>query len=253
MPQRFTGYWGGYFDSPLTLDLTPTSMDVVTLAFAGPIGNSTMETTYLCSKYDEETIISWARALKERGQKVTMSLLDTPETHWHVVDKQVFAESAYEIAIERWGLDGFDIDAESGMPDTVIAQNFVDLTHALRTKLGNKRILSYTCYTGISGPDGDILPKIQHQIDYVQLMAYFDDTFGMKSLFNSYATLFPPEKIYIGVKAGCQGTGLDEVAELCQWKKQTKGGVMLWTANRDFPTFTGRPPWTWAETIRTNL
>ena len=34
---------------------------------------------------------------------------------------------------------------------------------------------------------------------------------------------------------------------------QYKKGMMLWTLNRDCPPFTGRPNWTWTQTINDNL
>ena len=255
MVQKFTAYWGGYFDSPLTLDLTPSCVDIVSLAFSGPLADSTLETTYLCSKYPDVEIIDWARKLQERGQKVTMSLLDTPQTHWHQVNKLTFAESVKEIVFEKWNLDGLDIDAESGMPDTVFVLNFVDLISTLRKVNGGKFPMSYTCYTGINGPDKEIINLVKNKIDFIQLMAYFDDTSSMKSLFMDYATIFPEDKINIGVKAGKQSgcTPIPEVINLSQWKKNTKGGMMLWTLNRDYPSFTGQVPWYWANTIRKSI
>ena len=251
---KFTTYWGGYFDSPLTLDLTPQYIDVVSLAFVGPLNNQ-VETKYLCSRYTEEQIIDWVRKLQERGQTVTMSLLDTPETHWNIVDKDTFAESIGEIAFEKWGVDGLDIDAESGMPDSVFVQNFVDLIKALRKTNGDKFPISYTCYLGTNGPDKDIINQVKEEIDFLQLMAYFDDTNSMKALFNDYCSIFPSDKIYIGVKAGNESgcTPLKEVAQLSQWNINSKGGIMLWTANRDYPIFTGEVPWTYSETIHKNL
>ena len=60
MKQIFTCYWGGYFKNikkyPQTLDMTPDYVDVVILAFVGPIQNSTVETTFLCSVYSAEQI-----------------------------------------------------------------------------------------------------------------------------------------------------------------------------------------------------
>ena len=34
--ETFVAYWGGYFNSPLTLDKIPDYIDVVILAFASP-------------------------------------------------------------------------------------------------------------------------------------------------------------------------------------------------------------------------
>lgn len=254
MNNKFTTYWGGYFDSPLTLDLTPSYIDVVSLAFAGPLEDSTLETSYLCNKYKDTIIIDWTRKIQERGQKVTMSLLDTPEIHWNCINKTIFAESTQEIAIDKWGMDGVDIDAESGMPADVYCENFISLITSLRNKIGNKKYISYTCYLGTDSPDGNILASTHSKLDFIQLMAYFDTTEEMKSLFNNYAKLIPEEKLFIGVKAGVDtsSTPLLEVKELTKWNKK-KGGIMLWTANRDYPSFTNQPPWTYAQIIKSNL
>ena len=69
MNQKFFTYWGGYFNSPLTLDKTVPFADTVILAFGGPLNNA-LETTFLCSKYNSTQIIDWCRTLQERGQKV---------------------------------------------------------------------------------------------------------------------------------------------------------------------------------------
>ena len=274
--ETFVAYWGGYFNSPLTLDKIPDYVDVVILAFASPNiinGASIMITDFLCSRYSENTIISWVKQIQSRGQKVLMSILDTPETHWNNLNIPQFAQSMKQIAIDKWGCDGIDIDAESGMPDNVYIDNFIELVKEVRYAIGYNKILTYTCYTGTGGPDGQILTATINQIDWLNLMAYFDSFLEMIDLYQDYATIAGNE-ITIGVKAGMEFTDLDEVEELCKWEPKPytfciaidkkngekeigppivvdgyKKGIMLWTLNRDCPSFTQHPNWTWTEAI----
>jgi len=278
--ETFVAYWGGYFDSPLTLDKIPDYVDVVILAFASPKiqnGKSILITDFLCSRYSEETIISWVKQIQSRGQKVLMSILDTPETHWNVLNIPQFVQSMKQIVIDKWGCDGIDIDAESGMPGNVYVDNFIELVTEVRSVIGNRKILTYTCYIGTEGPDGQILKSTFKYIDWINLMAYFDDFQGMINLYQDYSTIVGND-ITIGVKAGVEFTYLEEVEQLCQWEPKpytfcividkkdgekeigplisvdgNKKGIMLWTLNRDCPSFTQHPNWTWTETIHQNL
>ena len=278
--ETFVAYWGGYFDSPLTLDKIPEYVDVVILAFASPKlqnSKSIMITDFLCSKYSDQTIISWVKQIQSRGQKVLMSILDTPQTHWNVLNIPDFANSMKQIAIDKWGCDGIDIDAESGMPENVYIDNFIELIKEVRLAIGNSKILTYTCYTGTGGPDGEILGECIQHINWLNLMAYFDDYQGMINLYQDYAKI-AGNSITIGVKAGTEFTDLEEVKQLCHWEPEPytfcividktngkreikppividryKKGIMLWTLNRDCPSFTQHPNWTWTETIRQNL
>ena len=252
----FTLYWGGYFvtppSSPQFLNLIPSYVDYVILAFAGPIQDSTMETTFLCSRYSANQIKTWIKLLHDKGIKVLMSLLDTPQTHWDMIDLSKFAKSVKQIAIDQWGCDGIDIDAESGMDSDKYVDKFVELANNLRKEIGDDLILTYTCYTGTQSYDGDILNQIKDKIDWIQLMAYFDTFNSMIDLYNDYKTIMGDE-ICIGVKAGEPDmTPISEVKKLCQWNPSKKG-MMLWTFNRDIPVYTNKPPLTWCKTIYKNL
>jgi hypothetical protein len=310
----FVAYWGGYFDSPLTLDKIPDYVDIVILAFASPDiknGHSILITDFLCSKYSDQTIIEWVKLIQARGQKVLMSILDTPQTHWNNLNIKEFIISMKQIVIDKWGCDGIDIDAESGMPDNVYVQYFVELVQEVRKAIGYDKLLTYTCYTGTEGPDGSILKETKTDINWINLMAYFDNIQGMMDLYKDYSTIME-NNITVGVKAGTDFTNLNEVKQLCRWEPdpykfelvivknkprrrtenlkheeqntqgqniqeqdiqeqntieeqddltdkypicviQYKKGMMLWTLNRDCPSFTGRPNWTWTQTINDNL
>ena len=245
MLSKIIGYWGGYFDSNITLDQIPNYFDYVILAFSGPTNHSTLTTEFLCSKYSEQQIIKWIKLLQSKNIKVLMSIIDSPTVHWDEINIPNFANSVKEIVINKWGCDGIDIDAESGMANNYVS-NFILLATEFRRILGDK-ILTYTCYTGTQGPDGAILNHIHELIDWIQIMAYFDNYNDIIALYNDYHTIV--NNIAIGVKAGKECTILSEVEKLCKWN-QNKKGIMLWTINRDTESFTGFPKFTWANTIQ---
>lgn len=252
--QLFTSYWGGYFKNdpkyPQTLDMTPECVDIVILAFVGPTKDSTIETTFLCSVYSEEEIKSWINKCHDKGIKVYVSILDTPDTHWDSINLLTFAKSLKGL-IDDWKLDGVDIDAESGMNPDNYVNSFINLAKFVKAEIGNLP-LTYTCYTGIEGPDGKILNNIKSLIDYIQLMAYFDSFEGMVALYNNYKQVMG-DRIVIGVKAGNPDcTNLDEVEKLSIWNNNKKG-MMLWTINRDTPQYTNEKLYSWTNTINNSL
>ena len=69
MKQILNGYWGGYFDSLITLDQTPIFYNYITLAFVGPNHDSSLTTDFLCSNYKPEQIISWIKELQKKETK----------------------------------------------------------------------------------------------------------------------------------------------------------------------------------------
>lgn len=264
---QFVAYWGGYFKAPTrTLDKIPSYINVVYLAFVGCDKNSGAPIDFLCSIYDEDVIKSWVKELKSRGQKVMVSLLDRPECHWDVINLKKYAKNV-KILVDEWDLDGVDIDVESGMSSDHYVKSFVGLIKELKNVLNNgydDKLISYTCYEGTQGFDGQILPQVKEDIDWLNTMAYFDNFDGMIELFNDYSTIIDSSKINIGVKAGHDGedqsTPLAEVIKLCKWQpneaqgiENIKGGMMLWTTNRDGPDFTKMKEWTYCDTINHNL
>lgn len=252
--QLFTCYWGGYFKNdskyPQTLDMIPEFIDIVILAFVGPLKNSTVETTFLCSIYSEDTIKVWIKKCQNKGIKVYLSILDTPENHWDTINIPEFVISLKKL-ITDWNIDGIDIDAESGMSPYNYIDSFINLINEI-----NKQIsylpLTYTCYMGTNSPDGKILQAVKNKLDYIQLMAYFYDYDNMILLYNDYKKIMG-DNIIIGVKAGNPDvTSLDEVKKLCTWNRNKKG-IMLWTFNRDTPQYTNKKLLSWVHTINDNL
>ena len=173
--QLITSYWGGYFENNnrVTLDMTPSNIDIINLAFIGPNSDSTVETSFLMSNYTEEQIKKWISICHSKGIKVFVSILDTPDVHWDKVNLFKFAKNL-KILIEDWKIDGVDIDAESGMDPNNYIQTFINLAKIIKSTIGNLP-LTYTCYTGIEGPDGNILTEIQDIIEYINIFASLAD------------------------------------------------------------------------------
>ena len=251
--QIFVGYWGGYFNRTysMPLDATPAYVDVVPLAFGCPM-EDTLTLKFLCSQYTEDEVLAAVKKLQANGQKVIMSLIDTPTTNWNQIDLVTFAQSVKNIVIDEWGLDGIDIDAESSMASIDYVPAFIELAAEIRKAIGSDKILTYTCYTG-SDDDQKILDATKQYLDGVNLMAYSLDQEGMVALFETYAQWFDPSRITIGVQTGV--TPLDEVANLTRWQPEggSKGGMMLWTLSEDNPVVTGQPNQTWTKTIEANM
>lgn len=249
-----TAYWGGYFKEtllqPQTLDMTPSYITHVILAFVGPLPNSTVETTFLCSKHSKKKIKQWIKICHQKGIKVFFSILDTPSVHWNQIDIKIFALNLKEV-MDEWSIDGIDIDAESGMPSNVYIETFIKLARSIKSVIGSKP-LTYTCYQGIDGYDGQILQAIKNDLAWIQLMSYFSSFPEMINLYNDYKNIMG-DNICIGVKAGSPDiTPLSEVSELAAWNPNKKG-MMLWTINRDVPYYTNKPQYSWAKTIYKNL
>ena len=245
----FNTYWGGYFNSPKqTLDKCPKYINNVILAFIGPLQNSQVETTFLCSKYPKGIIQGWIKKVQANGTKVMMSILDTPNMHWDSVNFEIFEESLRNV-MNEWNIDGFDIDAESGM-ETNYVESFVKLVNCVRSVVDNKQV-SYTCYT-CSEEDSQILTETTGKIDFVQTMGYFEGYSEMIATYDYYKRF--NKNVLIGVKAGTlsdSGTPLIEVKQLCKFKG--KAGMMLWTFNRDNKVYTNQKMWKWTQTIYSNL
>lgn len=260
MAEIFNAYWLGYQEPPgQTLQQTPDFIDYVTLFLAGPDEESKVTTSYLCKVYGEEQIRQWVKDVRAQGTKVLLSFMDSEQVFWSKVDMETFAASAKE-TLERWELDGFDIDAESGMLGEDFVPRFVALTEALRDVLDGKT-LTYTCFKGcnLGSYDYEILSQVKGLISWVNLMAYWDRTGTYIRLFEEYAALVGNEKVTFGVKPGHdpeeEATLLKTVEELTAWnpKNSSKAGIMMFGTNRDNPAFTKLPEWTYAKAIHNGL
>jgi hypothetical protein len=263
---RFVGYWLGYPDAINNLlNTTPTAITNINLFVAGITDTgSQLNTNYLCKQYPASQLIDWSQDLQRQGQQVSMSLMDSGSIHWNNVDIATYVQSVNDVAITgEWGLDGIDIDAESGMPANVYVDTMVNLVNSMRAAIGPDKLLTYTCYTLGNGYDSnfdaEILPQIADSIDWINTMGYFWPTSQMETAFNTYAKIVGPEKVAIGVGCGygdgTEFTPLSECATLASWQpaSATKAGMMMFNINNDCPAMSGQPIWTWTDTIANNL
>jgi len=267
----FVGYWAGYQSGGNTLNETPPSVTNVNLFVAAPAPDGkSVDTNYLCKAYPCPQQMVWAAGLQNQGQQVSMTFMDTPSTHWNNVDIPAFAASVNTTVLGngpgQWGLNGVDVDAESGMPDDVYVKTMVSLVTNLREAIGPDALLTYTAYTlGMKANggsdfnhDGEIIPQIAESINWVNMMGYFWDTGEQETAFAAYAGIVGPEKVTIGIGVCYQdgvSTPLDECSTLAAWQPASgsKAGMMLFVLNNDNPDCTGQPQWTWVNTIANSL
>eukprot|EP00486_Rosalina_sp_Unknown_P012641 CAMPEP_0201592372 /NCGR_PEP_ID=MMETSP0190_2-20130828/190290_1 /ASSEMBLY_ACC=CAM_ASM_000263 /TAXON_ID=37353 /ORGANISM="Rosalina sp." /LENGTH=410 /DNA_ID=CAMNT_0048051123 /DNA_START=85 /DNA_END=1317 /DNA_ORIENTATION=+ len=267
-----TAYWEGYTEQDCSFPLNeiPLNVDYIPIAFIQPVkdpkSSSKLATTWAFDDqfvYSKEQIRGWIKEINNRGtnQKVLLSIMDTPDVHWYPdVDIDAFAQNI-AASCSEWGIAGIDVDAESGMsdPQQEYVKTFVNLIKSLRKYLASDKIISYTCYTE-SSYDSDIIGQCKDDIDYINTMAYWNNTDGQISLYNHYVNdIGDPNKVGIGVKAGNGGdsTTLQTVEECAQWfrdnDKITEKRMMLWSLTRDVKPITNVDDLTFLDTIHQNI
>lgn len=266
-PKIFNGYWAGYQPNGSTLDQTPNYVNKVTLFVAGPAPDmQSLSTNYLCSVYPKEQQIQWVRQLQAQGIEVLMSLMDTPSTHWNVVDIPAFVQSVKAEAIDgEWGLNGVDIDLESGIPAGEWVTAFTSLIQEFRSALGppgstnssgqcNSRI-SVAAYTLDQSTEIPLLQAVGADLDWLNTMAYWNGAQGNEALFQSYLQYVSQVNMGIGVayQSG-SSTDLQQVELTAQFAQATPNcGMMEFLLNNDCPYYTQQAQWTWASAINANL
>eukprot|EP00466_Bigelowiella_natans_P016783 jgi/Bigna1/76892/fgenesh1_pg.44_\ len=231
------GYWEGYAENgakPYPIQHVPNDVKYIPIAFIAPVpieGDAHKKATGWefdrTFAFTPEEIKEGIKEINARnnGQEVFFSLLDTPSTHWNAIDYDGFAENIVKGARE-YGVKGFDIDIESGMPGNEFTTAFVNLIKALK-KAGPEMKITYV--TMGSSYDEDILKETKHLLEYITTMRYWD---GQQDLFKQYAAIIGPEKVGIGVKT--QETSLDMVRAIAKFSRsQGSELMMLWSLTRD--------------------
>lgn len=274
---RFVGYWLGYVSNPQNLNALysiPTAVTNVNLFVAGITNDGlSLNTNYLCKDYPSSQLIEWSGQLQAQGTAVSMTLMDSGTIHWNNVNIPSYVASVNSVALGPtssggWGLNGIDIDAESGMDPSAYVATMVDLVNSMRNAIGGDALLTYTCYTygmqvngmgSDSNFDAEILPQIAGSLNWINTMGYFWDSDQQITAFNAYANLIGADKVCIGVGCGygdgTDFTPLEECSSLAAWQPQgtTKRGMMLFNENNDCPTMSQQPVWTWTDAIANNL
>lgn len=258
------GFWQGYVQTlpGNLLDQVPEYVDTVTLFVAAPSPESTVSTNYLCKVYPEAQQQGWVKTLQSRGQKVLMSLMDTPSTHWNQVDIDAFVASVKNTVMSsgegNWNLQGVDIDLESGMPDEVWVETFTTLIQKLRAELGPSAIITADAFT--LGPyETAVLTATKDQLSWVNTMGYFWPADEMERSAQQYAQILGGiNKVAIGVGIGYRGgnsTPLSEVEEVSAYaQQQGLKGIMAFALNNDNTQTSGDPAqWGYVSAIQSNL
>jgi len=61
-----------------------------------------------------------------------MTLMDSGSIHWNNVDIATYVQSVNDVAMGQWGMNGIDIDAESGMEPSAYVATMVNLVNSMR-------------------------------------------------------------------------------------------------------------------------
>ena len=261
----FNGYWMGYQPEGNILSATPNYVNKVTLFVAAPAPDGeSLDVNYLCKAYTQQQQIEWANQLQQQGTEVLMSLMDTSSTHWNDVNIPAFAQNFKNEVIDgAWGLNGVDIDLESGMPSDVWAQTFTSMIQEFRSVLGPIGTTNSKgqCVSRISvaayrpGLEQPILQEAGADLDWLNTMAYWNDAADNESLFNGYLQYVSQVNMGIGVdyQSG-QSTDLTQTELMAQFAAKTANcGMMEFALNNDCPHYSNQPLWTWASAINANM
>jgi len=211
---------------------------------------------------DREIFLQMASAkkLQERGTKVLMSIVgsggDSPRFGWDdITDPIAFAKSVRADIIDKYGLDGIDIDDEYGGPPDV--QRFMNAVGALRAELPNllltKALWRDTVY--FKTPVAAGLPNagkyLAQLLDFGCTMSYaeYDEQIAAIRSYNQLGLGW--NQLLIGVQAGPKEqpamTPIDDTYKLAKWsvepESRTKDippirGMMLFTFSQDIQRFT---------------
>jgi chitinase len=261
----FNGYWLGYQPYGNTLGETPSYINRIILFVAAPKNDrGDVDVSYLCKACPKEQQIQWAQQLQKQGAEVLISFMDTTLTHWNNVDHQAFAQNVKDQIIDGpWGLNGVDIDLESGMPSNVWVQTFINLLTALRNALGpigatnaNGKYISRISVAAYRPTlEQPILEAVGSQLDWLSTMAYWNDAEDNEQLVDSYRKWVENVNMGIGVYyQDGQSTNLEQTELMAQFAGRTANcGMMEFGLNNDCPYYSKQPQWTWASAINTNM
>lgn len=236
----FVTYWLGYANQKMIIEELPDGIDVINLFLINLDINHTLQHLYLTSNgMTWATILAGVRIQQSRGVKVLASITSNPDGNlsWNSVkDPALFAAQVYELVVNKWGLDGIDIDPEMGgdMPN----DNFIEVVWHLSRYFGPRsttgKTMSYVTYQYYA--DEQLLKQCNSLFNYVALMGYRWDLQTMVDQFQLYAGLVTSKKLLFGVKPGSdESTSLLQALQLTQWQPGhgLKGGMMLFNINID--------------------
>ncbi len=259
--QKIFAYWEGFTESGAAPNLapplieTPSFVDIVAIAFAAPAEQSTITTDFVTSSNNTKAeIISSIEQLRDKGQKVVMSINGSHTVSWESLDPKTFAESVSQLS-QEWKIDGVDLDNETW--GTVPGKPFAEVINAIRNKMGNDFVITYPAYQ--EGRD-DFLKTAYDDLTYIMTMAYWQDYDEAVDMFSYYENLVGgPEKLMIGIKPGHNGmnqsTPLQAVPKLVEYEPASgcKAGIMFYSLSLDYNKFTAEDRFHWVNLVHSTL
>jgi|SRR5882672_6931343 len=260
----FNGYWQGFQPGGNVLGITPDYVNKITLFVAAPSPDGkSLDTSYMTSKYTAKQQIAWAQQLQKKGVEVLMCVMDTPSTHWNVVDIPSFVQNFKDVAIDgEWGLNGVDIDMESQTPGNYtkimvkLIQEFRKVLGPIGTVNANGQCSSRMSVAAFTpDTDGPVLKVVGKDLDWLNTMAYGDDAAGTEALAAGYFKHVSQVNMGIGVcYQGGQSTDLADVEAMAKYAGENANyGMMQFPLNNDCEQYSHQPQWTWASAINTNM
>ncbi len=204
--------------------------------------------------------------LQAAGIKVLLSLIGSNGIGWDAIsDPADFAQYVKTNIVDKYGLDGIDIDNENG--GAVHTQNFVNVIGSLRGALGEGMITKALWNDIPPSPNYFNVPVaagfpnagayLGQLLDIGSTMSYGDGYAYQISLIQEYHNIMAGgtnvgmnwNQLAIGVQAGPPGQGgmtpIDEVYQLAQWSVAADSppilGMMLFTFSQDIQQFTYSP------------
>lgn len=193
--------------------------------------------------------------LQAQGIKVVLSILGNNQITWGSVpgaSATKFAAWLRTEIVDRYGLDGIDMDDEQGGTS---AQPFVDVAGAVRAsldgKLLTKPLWADTDYFGVIVGPGfpNAGKKLAELLDFGWTMSYYGPATSLEGGIDDYLTGgMSREQLCIGVQAGPGGgqmTPVADVEEVARWVVDPSSppirGMMLFTFSQDIQQFTYDP------------
>ena len=193
----------------------------------------------------------YAPTLQARGTRLVMSkgeksFIADPDTYPnHAAGHAAFAEMLIATEVDRYGLDGIDIDYEEPL-DTQQQQLFVGRFLAVAKHLGPQsgsgRLLILD--TNHDGND-PVVKQLTRHIDYLFLQAYGRGAGGLQNTLNTFRGIMSRKQFVPGFSFYEErGAQWNDVApdrqsgnafDYARWQPQgsTKGGVFCYALDRD--------------------
>lgn len=236
----FVTYWLGHANQKMIIEELPNGIDVINLFLINLDHQKTLQHLYLTSNgITWASILAGVRVQQSRGVKVLASIISSPvpSISWNTIAcPKEFARAVYDIVVNKWALDGIDIDPE--MAGEIPNDTFIEVVWELSKYFGPRsktgKTMSYVTYQYYA--DEQLLKQCNALFDYVALKGYFWDMETMINQFELYAGLVGCKKLLFGVQPGTeQSTSMAEAILLSKWKPDNglKGGMMLFNINID--------------------